>query len=81
MAQIGNDNARKGKVVRSVIAKRLEERAALTVIVDKLIDSAMEGDKVSTSMIFDRMDGKPQVSMDIEANVTSHEAALEQLDK
>lgn len=64
-APIGNDNSRKGKVIRSVIAKRLEERAALTVMVDALIDQAQDGDKMAMSMIFDRIDGKPSQSTEI----------------
>jgi len=58
-AQPNNQNAAKGKIVKSVIKQRLEERAALAIMVDKLIDSALEGDKIAMGMIFDRVDGKP----------------------
>jgi len=60
----GNNNGGKGKVVRSVIAQRLAERAALTEMVDRLIDQAIEGDKAAIGMIFDRVDGKPAQSIE-----------------
>jgi len=65
MAQIGNDNAHRGKVVRSVIAKRLEERAALAVIADALIDKAMDGDLAAAKEIFDRIDGKAKQQTEV----------------
>ncbi len=57
--QPNNQNASKGKMVRSVIKQRLAEKAALTVMVDALIEQAMDGDKIAMNMIFDRCDGKP----------------------
>jgi len=58
-APTGNNNSGKGKIVKSVIKQRLEERAALREMVDKLIDDALTGDKMAIGMIFDRVDGKP----------------------
>ena len=65
MAQIGNSNAHKGKIVRSMIAKRLEERAALAPMVDALIEKAMDGDLQAIREIFDRVDGKPKQQVDL----------------
>lgn len=65
MAQIGNDNAHKGKVLKSVIAQRLEAKAALAVIVDAMIDKAMDGDMAAAREIFDRIDGKPKQQTEI----------------
>ena len=78
-APLGNNNAGKGKLIKSLIEKRLAERAAAQLIVDKLIDQAQEGDKIAIGMIFDRVDGKPMQAVELEANITSHEAALDSL--
>jgi hypothetical protein len=61
----GNDNAAKGKVIKSLIAKRLAERELLVPIVDKMLDKAAEGDLTAANMIFDRIDGKPQQSVEL----------------
>lgn len=63
-APVGNNNAGKGKLIKSVIKRRLEERAILQAIVDKLIDQAVDGDKTAAGMIFDRVDGKPEQSIE-----------------
>ena len=78
---LGNNNPSRGKWAKSVIEKRLAERAAMEVIIDKLIDQAMEGDKVAAGMIMDRTDGKPNQSMDIDANVKTHEMGIDELDR
>lgn len=67
-APLGNQNAKGAhnrKFWKSVIAQRLEERAALVPIVDKLIDQALEGDKQAADMLMNRTDGKPPQSMDV----------------
>jgi hypothetical protein len=61
----GHGNRAKGKVVQSVIARRLEERAAIAVIVDALIDKAMDGDLAAAKEIFDRIDGKPKQQTEV----------------
>lgn len=75
----GNNNAGKGKLIKSLIEKRLEERKAAQLIVDALIDQAIDGDKIAAGMIFDRVDGKPMQAVELEANITNHEAALDSL--
>ena len=57
-APLGNQNASKGKIFRSVIAKRLEERRAVEAIVDKAIEQAEEGDDKARAWLADRCDGK-----------------------
>ncbi len=64
-APIGNRNSEKGKIVRSLIKQRLAERAMLAVIVDAMIDKAADGDLPAAKEIFDRIDGKPQQSMEL----------------
>jgi hypothetical protein len=61
----GHGNRAKGKRCQSVIAERLEAKAALAVIVDALIDKAMDGDLAAAKEIFDRMDGKPKQQVDL----------------
>jgi len=64
-APIGNTNKAKGKAVASMIAKRLEERQLLQVIVDAQLDKAADGDYQAANMIFDRLDGKPKQQTEI----------------
>lgn len=67
-APLGNQNAKGAhnrKIWKSVIDKRLEERAALVPIVDKLIDQALDGDKQAADMLMNRTDGKPPQSVDV----------------
>jgi hypothetical protein len=78
-APLGNQNAVRGKIFRSVIAKRLEERRALEAIVDKAIEQASEGDDKARAWLADRMDGKAVQSVDVDANITNHEKAIDQL--
>lgn len=73
----GNQNAAKGKIWRSVIAKRLAERAALEKIADMLIDKALDGDMAAIKEVGDRTDGK--AVQQIEAHITAHESALDDL--
>jgi len=61
----GFGNRAKGKVLKSVIAQRLEAKAALAVIVDAMIDKAMDGDLAAAREIFDRIDGKPKQQTEI----------------
>lgn len=64
-APIGNTNKAKGKAVANMIAKRLEERQLLQVIVDAQLDKAADGDYQAANMIFDRMDGKPKQQTEV----------------
>jgi len=66
----GNQNAKKGAMLSSRLRKRLEERAKQDEIVDQLIDKACEGDLSAIKEIFDRLDGKPKQSIDLESNNT-----------
>jgi len=73
----GHGNRAKGKRFQSVILERLEAKAAMAVIVDALIEKAMDGDLAAAREIFDRVDGKPR--QQIEAYITAHEASLADL--
>jgi len=61
----GHGNRAKGKRCQSVIMERLEAKAALAVIVDALIDKAMDGDLAAAKEIFDRVDGKSKQQIDL----------------
>lgn len=61
----GHGNRAKGKRCQSIIMQRLEERNALILIADALIDKAIDGDLGAAKEIFDRIDGKPKQQVDI----------------
>jgi len=65
MAQIGNQNAAKGKRFASVLEKRIEELRAMDGIVDALITKALEGEMPAIKEIADRLDGKPKQQLDV----------------
>ena len=65
MAQIGNNNAGKGKRWKSVIEQRLEELQAMSKIADALILKACEGDIQAIKEIGDRIDGKAKQQLDL----------------
>jgi len=76
-----NSNYRSGRRFKSVIAERLEQRAVWDSIVDKAIDQAIEGDYKAREWLADRHDGKSTQSIEIDANVKTHEATLDELDR
>lgn len=84
-APTGNQNATRAKIARTALEKAMEKRSptdrffTLIQIWDKLIEDAIDGDKQAAAMIIDRLDGKPSQSVDIEANITSHERAIDDL--
>lgn len=65
MAQIGNQNAAKGKRFASVLEKRIAELRAMDGIVDALITKALEGEMPAIKEIADRLDGKPKQQLDV----------------
>ena len=75
----GNKNSENGKRFRSIIQKRLDELNALQGIVDKAIEQAKEGDSKAREWIADRVDGK--AVQHLEANISTHEASLDELDR
>lgn len=84
-APTGNQNATRAKLARAALEKALDKRSptdryfAIVQIWEKLIEDAIEGDKQAAAMIIDRLDGKPSQSVDVEANITSHERAIDDL--
>ena len=68
--QIGNNNAGKGKRLSSMLQARLAERGAEQELMNVLLDKALEGDMQAIKEIFDRVDGKPRQSVDLEATIT-----------
>lgn len=75
--QLGNNNAAKGTQWRDAINavfKRAEtekdRRRMLITLAEKLVDMAMEGDMAAIKEIGDRLDGKPKISMDLNATMT-----------
>jgi len=76
--QPGNNNAGKGKMMRSVIKQRLEERQAAVLIADALIEKAIDGDLGAIKEVNDRLDGKaPQA---IDHTVNTHEQSIDDLE-
>jgi hypothetical protein len=79
-AQPGNQNASKGKPWGDALDKALkqyedkkagiERGHALLKIANKTIAMALEGDQAAIKEIGDRLDGKPKLTMDMEAKVT-----------
>ena len=70
----GNQNATKGKRLSSLLRKRLEERAEEEELMNVLLDKALDGDLQSIKEVFDRLEGKPKQSVDVEANIVAREA-------
>ena len=68
--QIGNNNAGKGKRLSAMLQARLAEREDEQNLMNTLIDKALEGDMQAIKEVFDRVDGKPMQSVDIEATIT-----------
>ena len=65
----GNQNAAKSAQMSAKLRARLEERAKMSEIVDQLIDKACEGDLAAIKEVFDRLDGKPKQSIDMDTTV------------
>lgn len=63
--QPNNNNAGKGKRIKSVIAERMEARQSLVKMIDSLLDDAEGGDKMAMNMVFDRFEGKPKQQTEI----------------
>lgn len=72
----GNTNAAKGKRMSTRLLKRLQERELWDQMADSLLDKALEGDISSIKEVFDRIDGKAQQSIAIDADVTTTEKKL-----
>jgi len=75
----GNSNRFKGKVFKSIIEERLEQRKLFEQIVDTAFAQAIEGDKDARNWIADRVDGKAVQAIEADLQVTTHEAALNDL--
>jgi len=75
-APIGNNNAGKTRRLSSVLKKRLEERAQEDELMNVLLDKALEGDLQSIKEVFDRLDGKANQSIDIQADIVATEKKL-----
>ena len=73
-AQKGNKNAAKGRTLSKMLQKRLEERAEQEALMDTLLNRALEGDMVAIKEVFDRIDGKAQQSIDMQADITARSA-------
>jgi len=66
-AQLGNNNAKKGMLVRDAMRKALKrhhssegsKKTALIKVCSAVIDKAQEGDIPAFNAIADRLDGKP----------------------
>lgn len=58
--QIGNQNAKKGKLFYNELRKALvqEDKLKLRLIADKLVEKATEGESWAVKEIIDRVDGK-----------------------
>lgn len=58
--QIGNQNAKKGKLFYNELRKALvqQDQLKLRQIADKLVDKAIEGESWAVKEIIDRVDGK-----------------------
>lgn len=72
----GNSNAVKGKRLSSVLKQRLIERAQEDELMNVLLDKALEGDLQSIKEVFDRVDGKANQSIDIQADIVATEKKL-----
>jgi len=75
-APLGNNNAGKNRRLSSVLKKRLEERAQEDELMNVLLDKALEGDLQSIKEVFDRLDGKANQSIDIQADIVAVEKKL-----
>jgi ribosomal protein L17 len=66
-AQLGNTNNSKGKMITDELRKVLVQNDRLKVrrIVEKLVEAAEEGDSWAIKEVFDRMDGKPQMAVEM----------------
>lgn len=71
-APIGNQNAKNGAEWRSAIKRALSRRSGenwrtgLDELADRYVEAAASGDAWALKDIADRLDGKPQQSMDVE---------------
>ena len=74
--QKGNTNATKGKRLSGILRKRLEERAEEDALMNVLLDKALDGDLQAIKEVFDRIDGKANQSLDIQADITATEKML-----
>jgi hypothetical protein len=71
--QPGNQNARKGSMIRGAIRRALAEdeakgRETLQEIVRKMIEDAANGDRDARRELFDRVDGKPQQQLTVDGD-------------
>ena len=66
-APLGNTNNSKGKMITDELRKVLVQNDRLKVrrIVEKLVEAAEEGDSWAIKEVFDRMDGKPQMAVEM----------------
>ena len=76
-APVGNDNARRGSLIRGAIRRAFAEDAAkgrdtLHRIVRKMVDDAEIGDKDARRELFDRLDGKPEQANTLSGDVNVH---------
>lgn len=75
-AAIGNQYAANARRWRAAIDKALENRCrsdgqkALVKIAEQLLIKAEEGDITAIKEVGDRMDGRPQQTHDVTANIT-----------
>ena len=76
----GNNNAAKGKRLSAVLQKRLAERDEEESLMNVLIDKALDGDMPAIKEVFDRIDGKPKQSVDIDGQLITKEKVLTALE-
>jgi hypothetical protein len=77
MAQVGNNNAGKGKPWADALRYALHQEKytkvkkgeALREIAKQCVQAALDGDKDARIEIGNRLDGKPHQSVDVDANV------------
>ena len=66
--------------LRMEIAAAGEDHKALRIVARILLDKASDGDLAAIKELADRTDGKPRQQLDIDANITTHEDALGELE-
>lgn len=79
MAQKGNQNRRKDKLIEAALRRELvQDPEKALKIAQKMIQLAIDGDTTAATYVRDSVDGKPHQSVDVEHDVGENLALMNQ---
>lgn len=81
-APVGNKNSsRENRLFTNALRRKaIQNPEVMQAVVDSIYAEAMNGNIQAAKEIFDRTDGKAIQQLDIDANITTHEATLDELE-